>query len=176
MTCLPSFCCRKTWKFSRKLTVVDCMEDAVFIIMNALAGIAGRSMFDIAFEPDQRRWSIRPVIRKLPSVGSMNMDSQTTKPKGLSQLFLGSGCLWMLATMAISGVLLVFNAVFCISLYFGFVSQLDETSRGLRVWLESSAVSQLFMFVTPVLILAIQWLLFDALRDHLAHRGSRDRR
>lgn len=82
----------------------------------------------------------------------------------------------MLATMAISGVLLVFNAVFCISLYFGFVSQLDESSRGLRGWLESSAVSQLFMFVAPVLFLAIQWLLFDALRDHLTHRGSRDRR
>jgi uncharacterized membrane protein YqhA len=82
----------------------------------------------------------------------------------------------MLATMAISGVLLVFNAVFSISLYYGFISQLDESGRGLRGWLESSAVSQLFMFVSPVVILAIQWLLFDALRDHLTNRGSRERR
>lgn len=176
MTCLPFFCCRKTRKFSRKLSGVDCIEDAVFIIIDPIAGIAGRSTFDIEFAPDERCGANRPVIRRLPSVGSMNMDSQTSKPKGLSQLFLGSGCLWMLATMAISGVLLVFNAVFCISLYFGFVSQLDESSRGLRGWLESSAVSQLFMFVAPVLFLAIQWLLFDALRDHLTHRGSRDRR
>ena len=79
-------------------------------------------------------------------------------------------------TMAISGVLLVFNAVFCISLYFGFVSQLDDAGGGVRRWLESSAVSQLFMFVTPVLILAIQWLLFDAFRDHFSNRNSRDRR
>lgn len=104
------------------------------------------------------------------------MDSSSTKPKGLSQFFLGSGCLWMLVTMAISGVLLVFNAVFCISLYFGFVSQLDDAGGSVRRWLESSAVSQLFMFVTPVLILAIQWLLFDAFRDHFSNRNSRDRR
>jgi len=104
------------------------------------------------------------------------MDSQNPKPHGLSRLFLGSGCLWMLATMASSAVLLVFNAIFSLSLYYGFVSQLDNSNRGLRSWLESSAISQLFMFTAPVIILAIQWLLFDALRDHLSHRGARERR
>lgn len=104
------------------------------------------------------------------------MDSTPTKPRGLSHFLLGSGCLWMLATMLVSGVLLVFNAIFSISIYFGFVAQLDSTNQGLRGWLESSAVSQLFMFVTPVLILVIQWLLFDALRDHLSTRGYLSRR
>jgi hypothetical protein len=104
------------------------------------------------------------------------MDSPAPKPQRLHQLFLGSGCLWMLVTMAISGVLLVLNAVFSISLYFGFVSQLDQSSRVLKSWLESSAISQLFMFITPVLMLAIQWLLFDAIRDQLRQRNSRERR
>lgn len=82
----------------------------------------------------------------------------------------------MLVTMLLSGVLLFLNAIFCISLYYGFVSQLPQTDRGIRVWLESASVSQLIMFVVPVLMLAVQWLLLDALKDQVIARYLPDQR
>jgi hypothetical protein len=104
------------------------------------------------------------------------MESSSPEPQPLWRQIFGSGCIWMLGTMFISGVLLVLNAIFCISLYFGFVTQFAASNRRLGSWLESSVVSQLFMFITPVLMLAIQWLLIDALRDHFANRNSAERR
>lgn len=104
------------------------------------------------------------------------MESSSPEPQPLWRLIFGSGCIWMLGTMFISGVLLVLNAIFCISLYFGFAAQFAASNRRLGSWLESSVVSQLFMFITPVLMLAIQWLLIDALRDHFANRNSAERR
>jgi len=86
-----------------------------------------------------------------------------------------NGCLWMVATMLVSGILLFLNAIFSVSLYFGIVSQLSDSEDSWKVWLENSSVSQAVMFVSPILLLAVQWMLIDALFDHMNNRNSSER-
>jgi hypothetical protein len=81
----------------------------------------------------------------------------------------------MVATMLVSGILLFLNAIFSVSLYFGIVSQLSDSEDSWKVWLENSSVSQAVMFVSPILLLAVQWMLIDALFDHMNNRNSSER-
>jgi hypothetical protein len=104
---------------------------------------------------------------KMPTTNDMQTQSSPSSFR--------NGCLWMVATMLVSGILLFLNAIFSVSLYFGIVSQLSDSEDSWKVWLENSSVSQAVMFVSPILLLAVQWMLIDALFDHMNKRSSSER-
>jgi hypothetical protein len=106
---------------------------------------------------------------------NLKMLTTNDSPTQSSPSSFRNGCLWMVATMLVSGILLFLNAIFSVSLYFGIVSQLPDSEDSWKVWLENSSVSQAVMFVSPILLLAVQWMLIDALFDHMNSRNSSER-
>lgn len=67
-----------------------------------------------------------------------------------------SGCLYAAYVVAISGGLLFLNALFCLSVY-----PLLPKANSEEV---SSRIGQMFYFIVPVLLLVVEWNLYDRIQ------------
>ena len=74
-----------------------------------------------------------------------------------------SGCLYALYVVGISGGLLFLNALFCLTIY-----PLLPKASSEQV---SSRVGQMFYFIVPVLLLVVEWNLYDRIQ-RLFRRGT----
>ncbi len=73
------------------------------------------------------------------------------------------GCLPLLSIAVIASALLFVNA----GIVFAF---LETTGTNAPRWLRSSEMEQFLVFVLPVVLLFVQWTLFDFFRAQIWHR------
>lgn len=71
-----------------------------------------------------------------------------------------SGCLYATFVIAVSGAMLLVNAMLCLSIYSAF-----PKSDDLQI---APRLGQLFFFVAPVLLMILEWNLLDRLQRMLS--------
>jgi hypothetical protein len=80
----------------------------------------------------------------------------STRPHAFSRL----GCGYLLATVLVSCLLLVFNALIVRNVYF-------TTAEGLPELLRERRWSQAILFLGPIVLLVVQWWAYDVTVDWL---------
>ena len=76
------------------------------------------------------------------------------------------GCLILGATLFIASLLFVVNGVVIGMVY-------AQISPNGPPWLREAKVAQILMFVGPIVLLVVQWWIFDFVSDRVARLGRR---
>lgn len=99
-----------------------------------------------------------PTARSESTVES-SIDEMTSRPSGLSSSV--TGCGYLLFVLAVTTVMLIINAIVCLSIHSAVMS------FGPRYMQDKSGLgphfAQLFFFLAPVLLTIVQWNLLDRL-------------
>lgn len=90
----------------------------------------------------------------------------TSRPSGLGSSV--SGCGYLLFVLAVTTVMLIINAIVCLSIHsavmsFGPEYMQDKAGLGPHI-------AQLFFFIVPVLLTILQWNLLDRLNRLMRRR------
>lgn len=88
-----------------------------------------------------------------------SIDEMTSRPSGLASSV--TGCGYLLFVLAVTTVMLIINAIVCLSIHsavmsFGPSYMQDKSGLGPHV-------AQLFFFLAPVMLTILQWNLLDRL-------------
>lgn len=67
-----------------------------------------------------------------------------------------SGCLYATYVIAISASLLFLNAIFCLTVFASLPIDHDNEMN--------ARIGQMFFFIVPILLLIVEWNLFDRVR------------
>lgn len=71
-----------------------------------------------------------------------------------------AGCLFALVSTIVTGVLLFLNGALVLAL-------LDSWAPALPGWMQKREFMQFVLFVGPVVLVVLQWMMIDYLRRHL---------
>ncbi len=94
-----------------------------------------------------------------PPAPDSNIEEMTSLPSGLSSSL--TGCGYLLYVLAVTTVMLIINAIVCLSIHSAVMSygpsyMTDKSGPGPHI-------AQLFFFLAPVLLTILQWNLLDRL-------------
>lgn len=75
-----------------------------------------------------------------------------------------AGCLFGLASTLVTGVLLFLNGALVLAVFQTLAPTGPE-------WMQKPEVMQFSLFVAPVVLVVLQWMMIDYLRHHLRRSG-----
>jgi hypothetical protein len=99
------------------------------------------------------------------SLPSENSTASTAPTRGERRVAVAGGCLAALGSAVLTCLLLFVNG----SLVLAILDVLD--GDGMR-WLDEQGLSQFLLFVVPVALVVIQWLMIDYVRTRFSSRHA----